>query len=86
MEIFLFGRFIPANESISGFDGPCRRSPPHAGYRSFIYKGHIFEMISDNLSITEIMMLLNQTVVKRLKSGISDQLDFNGREVREFSL
>jgi hypothetical protein len=40
-------------------------------------------MIPDNLSITEIVMLFNEAVVKGLKRGVTNQLEFNGRQMRE---
>jgi len=42
-------------------------------------------MISNNLTITEVMMLLDKAVVKRLKRGIANHFKFNGGKVREFS-
>ena len=43
-------------------------------------------MISDNLPITEIMMLLSQAVVKGLKGGIANQFDFNGCKIGELTI
>jgi hypothetical protein len=36
------------------------------------------------LPIAEIMMLLDQAIIKGLKRCIADQLEFNRREVGEF--
>ena len=43
-------------------------------------------MISDDLSITEIVMLLDKAVVKGLKSSISDRFQLKFRKFGEFSL
>jgi hypothetical protein len=43
-------------------------------------------MISYDLSIAEIMMLLNQAVIERFKGSISDQFQFNRRKLRRFSV
>jgi hypothetical protein len=43
-------------------------------------------MITDNLSITKIVMLLDQAVVKRFKGGITYQPEFNGWQIRKLSL
>jgi len=48
--------------------------PRQATGWSSLYKGDIFEMTSDNLAITEVMILLDQAVVKRFKRGMSDQV------------
>lgn len=81
MEVFFFGGFIPADERIAGSNGPGRRAPAEASDRPVLYKGDIFEMTSDNLAITEVMILLDQAVVKRFKRGIADQVKIKGIEV-----
>ena len=43
-------------------------------------------MIPYDLTITEIVMLLDQAVVKGLKRGITNQFEYNGWEVRELIL
>jgi hypothetical protein len=43
-------------------------------------------MISDNLAITEVMVLLNKTVIERLKRGITNQVEFYRAEVCQICL
>ncbi len=81
MEVFFFSGFIPADERIAGSNGPGRRTPAEASDRLVGYKGNIFEMTSDNLAITEVMILLDQAVVKRLKGSMSDQAKIRRIEV-----
>jgi len=73
MEVFCFSGFIPADEGIAGSNGPGGRAPAEASNRPVFYKGDVFEMTSDNLAIAEVMILLDQTVVKGLKRGMSDR-------------
>jgi len=86
MELIFFGGFVPTDEGIAGLDRPGRGAPSETGYRPIPYKGDVFEMITDNLSITEIVMLFDQAVVKRFKGGITHHFEFNGWEVRELIL
>ena len=41
-------------------------------------------MIPHNLPVAEIMMLLDQAIIKGFKRCVADQLEFNGREMGEF--
>ena len=86
MEVILFGGFVPTDEGIAGFDRPGRGAPSETGYRPILYKGDVFEMIPYDLQVTEIVMLLDQAVVKGLKRGITNQFEYNGWEVRELIL
>jgi hypothetical protein len=73
MQIFFFGGLIPTDKGIAGFHGPSGRSPAQAGHRSLVHEGHIFEMTADDLTVTEIMILVNETVIERFQGGIPDQ-------------
>ena len=79
MQIVFFGLFVPSDEGVAGFNRPGGRSPADARNRPLADKGDVFKMISDNLAITEVMMLLNEAVVEGFKFGVSDQLKFNRR-------
>ncbi len=42
-------------------------------------------MLTDNLTITEIMILMNEAVVEGLKVGMPYQRDRDGRKIGKFS-
>jgi len=62
------------------------RAPTEAGHGSIIHEGDVFEVIADNLSITEVMVLLDKAVVKGFKPCIANHFELDGGKVREFSL
>ena len=82
MEVVFLGRLIPSDKGIPGFDRLCRRSPSQTGDRLFTDKGHVLEMVSDNLTITQIMVLLNQAVIEGFKGGVPDQLELDRFKIR----
>lgn len=48
-----------------------------------IQEGHIFKMAADDLTVTEIMKLVNKTVVERLQRGIAGQFNFNRGQISQ---
>jgi len=82
MEVFFFGGFVPPDQRFPGFDRPCSRSPAQACDRLLTDKGHILEMVPDNLTITQVMILLNQAVIEWFKGGVSDQLKSDRFKIR----
>ena len=77
MQIVFPGFRIPADEGVSGCDLPGGRAPAQAGHWPLIDKGNVLEMVADDLTIAEVMVLLNQRVVERLKLCVSDWFEIN---------
>lgn len=86
MEVSLLGGLVPADEGIAGFDSPGARAPSEACDGSIVYKGHVLEVIADDLPIPQVMMVLNQAVVEGFKIGSTNQGEANSWELRERSL
>ncbi len=85
MQVVFPSRSIPTDEGISCLDLPGGGAPAKAGHRPILQKGNVFEMSSYNLPISQIVMLLDKAVVKRLQGGVSNQLQSGRREVSEGS-
>jgi len=60
-EAFLFR---PSQMPIPHPDVPGSRAEPYARNRLVVREGDIFEVLADGLGITEIVMLLNKTLVE----------------------
>ena len=74
---------MATDKSVSGFNRKCGRTPLHAGKGPVIDKSHVFEMITYNLTISQVIMFLHQTVVDRFKFNIDGWLEFNRLKVRQ---
>ena len=86
MQVVLSGLWLPADEGVSGLDLPGGRAPPQTGNRPLIDKSDVLEMIADDLTITKVMVLLEQRVIQRFKLGVSDRFEFNGSQIAQFIL
>ena len=100
MQVVFSGLGLPADEGVSGFDLPGGRSPAQTGNGPPIDKGDVLEMIAlrgvgslclyepeaDDLTIAEVMVLVDQGVVKWLEFCVSDWFEFNGSQIAQFIL
>ena len=100
MQVVFSGLRLPADEGVSGFDLPGGRAPAQTGNGPPIDKGDVLEMIAlrgvgplclyepeaDDLTIAEVMVLLEQGVIQRFKLGVSDRFEFNGSQIAQFIL
>ena len=57
MQVVLSGLWLPADEGVSGLDLPGGRAPPQTGNRPLIDKSDVLEMIADDLTKAEVMVL-----------------------------
>ena len=74
----LLGGFVPADKGISGLNRPGGGSPADTGHRAIPQEGHILKMLTDNLAVTEIMILMNEAVVERFQGGVPDHAHSDG--------
>jgi len=100
MQVVLSGLWLPADEGVSGLDLPGGRAPPQTGNRPLIDKSDVLEMIAlrdvgylclyepetDDLTITEVMVLVDQRVVEWLEFCVSDRFEFNVSQIAQFIL
>ena len=84
MQVVLSGLWLPADEGVSGLDLPGGRAPPQTGNRPLIDKSNVLEMIADDLTITEVMVLVDQRVVEWFEFCVSDRFEFNGSQIALF--
>jgi hypothetical protein len=84
-EVFLLGGFVPADEGFSGLDRPGGRTPSDTGHRAIAEKGQIFQMLTDDLVVTEIMILMNEAVVEGLQGGVPDHGHCDGTVISKTS-
>ena len=98
MQVVFSGLRLPADEGVSGFDLPGGRAPAQTGNGPPIDKGDVLEMIAlrgvgslclyepeaDDLTIAEVMVLVDQRVVKWLEFCVSDWFEFNGSQIAQF--
>ena len=64
MQVVLSGLRVPANEIVSGFDFPGGRTPAQPGNGPTSDKGDVLKMITDDLTIAQLMVLVDQRVVE----------------------
>ena len=86
MQVVFSGLRLPADEGVSGFDLPGGRAPAQTGNGPPIDKGDLLEMIAEDLTIAEVMVLVDQRVVKWLEFCVSDWFEFNGSQIAQFIL
>jgi hypothetical protein len=77
---------IPADEKISGLHPPGSRAPAKAGHRPILQESDVFEMSTDNLAISQIMVPVYEAVVERLKGGVSNRVQSRFRKIGELAL
>ena len=77
---------IPADIIVSGFDLPGGRSPANTGNRPLVDKGDILYMISNDLTIAQVMVLVDQRVVEWFEVCGSDRFEINGSQIAYFIL
>ena len=75
-----------ADEGVSGFDLPCGRAPAQTGNGPLLDKSDVLEMIADDLTKAEVMVLMDQRVVEWFEFCVSDRFEFNGSQIAQFIL
>ena len=86
MQIVFSGLRLPADEGVSGFDLPGSRAPPQTGNGPLLDKSDVLEMIADDLTIAQVMVLVDQRVVEWFEFCVSDRFEFNGSQIAQFIL
>lgn len=81
MQVPFFSFFVPADEAIAGFNRPCSRSPAQTGHGSVTDKSDVFEMIADDLPVSQIVILFDQASIKRFISTTPDKNQARGLEL-----
>lgn len=80
MEVILPGRYIPSDKSVPGSDVPWGGRPEQTGDRPAMGKGHILEVLSDRLGITQVVVLADEAVTELLLRGPADLLEVDGKQ------
>ena len=86
MQVVFSGLRLPADEGVSGFDLPCGRAPAQTGNGPLLDKSDVLEMIADDLTKAEVMVLMDQRIVEWLEFCVSDRFEVNRAEFRQFFL
>ena len=71
----------PANETVSHTNVPRSGTPCQAGNWAVVGKCNIFEMLSNRLSITKIVMLTNKAVKDFFKTGSANGFKLDGEQI-----
>ena len=82
--LFSSGFRVPANEGVSGFEFPCGRAPTQTGNGPISDKGDVLKMIADDLTIAEVMVLVDQRVVEWFEFCVSDRFEINKAKIGQF--
>ena len=86
MQVVFSGLRLPADEGVSGFDLPGGRSPPQTGNGPLLDKSDVLEMIADDLTKAEVMVLMDQRIVEWLQFCVSDRFEINGGQIGQLIL
>ena len=81
MQVVFSGLRLPADEGVSGFDLPGGRSPPQTGHGPLIDKSDVLEMIADDLTLAQVMVLMDQGVVEWFEFCVSNQFEINNAQI-----
>ena len=49
-------------------------------------KGNVFQMAADDLAVAEVVIVLDQTIVKAIQEVAVNQYEFNGFKMRKVAL
>jgi len=71
----------PADEVIAGLDLPRGRAPSQAGHGPVTDESDVLEMIAHDLSVSEVMMPLNQKVVQRFLGCVPHRPESDRRQI-----
>lgn len=80
MEIVFAGGYIPPDKSIAGSDVPRGGRPHQTSDRPAMGKGYILEVLSDRLGVTQVVVLVNQTVTELFLRSPADLLEVDGKK------
>jgi hypothetical protein len=69
MQVLSADPYLPADKTIPATNVAGRRAINHTGHRSLAGKNQILQVLSHRLAITQIVILLDQTVAELLKGG-----------------
>lgn len=72
MEVVLAGRYIPPDKSVPDSDVPRGGRPQQTSDRPAMGKGYILEVLSDRLGVTQVVVLVDQTVTELLLRSPAD--------------
>lgn len=81
MKIFFSCCFIPADEPIPHADIPGCGAPCQTGNGAAVGKGHIFEMLSNGLGITKIMIFAYKAIEDFLEGSSANLLELDGKQI-----
>ena len=85
MEILFFNLIRPSDELIPAGNPPGWGAPAEAGDDLAVEKGHIFEVSSYDLAVAEIVVVMDEAVIKGFERGVTDEFEFQGAQGGEFS-
>ena len=100
MQVVPSGLRVPADKIVSGFELPCGRAPAQTGNGPITDKGDVLKMIAlrgvgslslyepeaDDLTIAQVMVLLDQRVVEWFQVCVSDRSEINQAKIGQFFL
>jgi len=72
MEVSFFEWVRPADELIPAGDPPGRGAPAETGNDLAVEKGHIFEVSPNDLAIAQVVVAMDEAVIKGLQRSITD--------------
>ena len=95
MQVVSSGLRVPADKIVSGFDFPGGRTPAQAGNGPSSDKGDVLEMIAlrgvgllcfyepvvEDLTVAEIMVLVDQGVVEWFEFCVSNRFEINNAQI-----
>jgi hypothetical protein len=79
-EVVLPDPYIPSDKSVPGSDVPGGGRPEQTGDRPAMGKGHILEVLSDRLGITQVVVLADEAVTELLLRAPADLLEVDGKQ------
>jgi hypothetical protein len=80
MEVVLPDPYIPSDKSVPDSDVPGGRRPEQAGDGPAVGKGHILEVLSDRLGITQVVVLADEAVTELLLRAPAHLLEADGTQ------
>jgi hypothetical protein len=85
MEVLFFDSVRPADELIAAGDSPGRGTPAEAGNDLSAKKGHILKVSANDLAIAQVMVTMDEAVIKGFEGGAPNHLELKRAELGESS-
>jgi hypothetical protein len=85
MKVLFFDSVRPTDELIPAGNPPGRGAPAEAGYDLTVKEGHILKMSANDLAVAQVMVTMDEAVIKGFQGSAPNHFEFEGAKLGESS-